>query len=88
MSRFRKRPVVIEAIQWTGDNWDLVHAWLTKVCEIGPIAKTVARRGHHVAITTLEGEVTASPMDWIICGTAGELYPCKPDIFANVYEPV
>lgn len=40
-----------------------------------------------VKIPTLEGEMTASPGDWIITGVKGERYPCKPDIFAATYEP-
>ena len=40
-----------------------------------------------VVITTLEGEMTASPGDWIIKGVKGEFYPCKPDIFEATYEP-
>lgn len=41
-----------------------------------------------VEIPTLEGTMMASPGDWIICGVQGELYPCKPDIFAATYEEV
>ncbi len=41
-----------------------------------------------VTITTLEGDLLASPGDWIITGIKGEQYPCKPDIFAATYEPV
>jgi len=44
-------------------------------------------RGNSVIIPTLEGEMTASPLDWIIKGVSGEIYPCKPDIFAATYEP-
>jgi hypothetical protein len=41
-----------------------------------------------IEIETLEGTMTATPGDWIICGVQGELYPCKPDIFEATYEPV
>ena len=44
--------------------------------------------GSTLVIPTLEGDMTASPGDWIIKGIEGELYPCKPDIFAATYEPV
>ena len=40
-----------------------------------------------ILIHTLEGSMEASPGDWIIKGTAGEYYPCKPDVFKDVYEP-
>ena len=47
------------------------------------------RKGlHELHIPTLEGAMTASPGDWIIRGVQGEFYPCKPDIFAETYEPV
>lgn len=44
--------------------------------------------GDNIILETLEGTMTASPLDWIICGIKGELYPCKPDIFEATYEPV
>jgi hypothetical protein len=44
--------------------------------------------GPVIRISTFEGEMTAQPGDWIIKGVKGELYPCKPDIFAATYEPV
>lgn len=43
--------------------------------------------GEDIAIPTLEGTMIASPGDWIITGVKGEIYPCKPDIFAATYEP-
>ena len=77
--KFRKKPVVIEAIQWTGDN----------VEEIGEFLAGVhwATAGRNAIIPTREGDMAASPNDWIIKGVAGEFYPCKPDIFAATYEP-
>ena len=77
--KFRKKPVVIEAIQWTGDN----------VEEIGEFLAGVhwATAGRNAVIPTREGDMAASPNDWIIKGIAGEFYPCKPDIFEATYEP-
>ncbi|WP_206523127.1 MULTISPECIES: hypothetical protein [unclassified Mesorhizobium] len=95
VSKFRKRPVVIEAIQWTGQNlFDVIaftdgrpdirstHAGMKwdEYCEL------VARDG--LKIYTLEGKMNASPGDWIIRGVQGEFYPCKPDIFEATYQPV
>lgn len=82
MPQLRKKPVVISAIQWDGANVDEVLALtLTK--------GSVRRHGQHgLAIDTLEGTMTADRYDWIICGVKGELYPCKPDIFAATYEAV
>jgi hypothetical protein len=50
-------------------------------------AGDVYRDGDKLMIATREGVMTASPGDWIIRGIAGELYPCKPEIFAATYEP-
>lgn len=83
--RFRKKPVVIDAIQFTGSNQAEVLAFcrpnLSKIALDGAQIMKLP-----VIISTLEGELTASPGDWIIKGTAGEFYPCKPDIFANLYS--
>ena len=75
--RFRKRPVVIEAVQLTRANLLDVANWC------GGQARTSGR----VLIPTLEGEMQADLGDWIIRGVADEFYPCKPDIFAATYEP-
>ena len=83
MPKFRKKPVTIEAIQWTAKNRDEVlalmpaHHWSWQ-----PLDVTGALRIH-----TLEGIMTALPGDWIIKGVKGEFYPCKPDIFEATYEP-
>jgi hypothetical protein len=84
MAKFRKKPVVIEAVQWDG-----------KFTTLEPIMDGV--RGTTVLgqsftddaleIETLEGTMRAEIGDWIIRGVKGELYPCKPDIFAATYEP-
>ena len=76
---YRKKPVMIEAVQWTGEN----HA---EMCEfIDPEAfEIIPRVG--LVIHTLEGDHYASPGDYIIKGINGEFYPCKPDIFAKTYE--
>lgn len=76
---YRKMPVVVEAVQWTGEN----HA---EMCEfIDPeVFEIIPRVG--LVIHTLEGDHHASPGDYIIKGVNGEFYPCKPDIFAKTYE--
>lgn len=81
MARFRKKPVVIEAIQWTGDNHD-------EIAFLGHVNRgAIQRVDRALPIKTLEGEMLAEVGDWIIRGIKGELYPCKPDIFAATYEP-
>lgn len=80
--KFRKKPVVIEAVQWDGHNLAAVAA-LGGATEYGQ-----SFTDDNLTISTLEGEMIANKGDWIIRGVANELYPCKPDIFAATYEPV
>lgn len=88
MPKFRKKPVVIEAvrafeaIRAAGAHWDALPEWLSAAYEKGGIVFA----HDHVSITTLEGTMRAERDDWIICGVKGELYPCKPDIFAATYD--
>src|SRR5690606_38352248 len=86
MAKFRKKPVVIEAVQWrgAGDNNRIIN-WLAqqKVNVDGWLLHDT-----DITIPTLEGAMVARPTDWIIRGVGGEFYPCKPDIFAATYEPV
>ncbi len=86
MARFRKKPVVIEAVQWTGENWADVWAFINSAD--GDMEKYACSPNGAVAIETAEGTMKASPGDWIIKGVKGELYPCKPDIFSETYDPV
>lgn len=81
--KYRKKPVVIDAEQFTEESKDRVFNFVTcnKAAEIldgKPILK----------IQTLEGVMTANIGDFIIKGVSGEFYPCKPDIFEMTYEPV
>jgi hypothetical protein len=88
--KFRKKPVVIEAIKVNDltaeffQRKNLWPPWATEAFESG-----VMQVGEHsVQIKTLEGEMVGAAGDWIIRGVKGELYPCKPDIFAATYEAV
>ena len=78
--RFRKKPVVIEAVQVV-DSKDGIAA----MCRFYPLASL--RPDGSISIKTLEGWMVASIGDWVIKGVAGEFYPCKPDIFDQTYEP-
>jgi hypothetical protein len=86
--KYRKRPVVIEAwpIPTNPDHTQaLPPQWLlSSILKGGVIADPKTGCVH---IKTLEGEMVGNPGDWIIQGVKGELYPCKPDIFAATYEP-
>ena len=82
--RFRKKPVVIEAIQFDGS-----HESADEIISFWPaIKKAYGPRGYleGLQIKTLEGTMRADGGDWIIQGVKGELYPCKPDIFEATYE--
>lgn len=82
--QYRKKPVVIEAIQFTGSNLAecLIFTGVSK-----DSAEGCQAMGLPLIISTMEGDMTASPGDYIIKGVKGEFYPCKPDIFAASYEP-
>lgn len=94
-ARYRKKPVVIEAVQVP--VWDGTSSIVRFVDECVAIAEWCSGSSHMmdppagvksgIHIPTLEGTMIASPGDWIIRGVQGEFYPCKPDIFAATYEP-
>lgn len=78
--KFRKKPVVIEAVQWfEGDP-------LPEGVEMHCVADGLGVPSFP-SIKTLEGWMTVSSGDWVITGVKGERYPCKPDIFEATYEP-
>ena len=92
---FRKKPVVISAVQWTGNNLREIITFTdgppeTRSVHAGMAWETyedlVRRDG--LKIFTLEGMMNADIGDWIIKGVKGEHYPCKPDIFAATYEDI
>lgn len=79
-NKYRKIPVVIEAMQYTGKNATRLLHWMFP--DIEPDATA-----NELTIKTLEGDLHTSPGDWIIKGVKGEFYPCKPDVFEMTYEP-
>lgn len=105
MPKFRKKPVEIEAVQLTHENW-------SEICEhadVGPeeekpngVYLTADGKAHDeppgdaslddlrlgLRIPTLEGVMIGEEGDWIIKGVQGEIYPCKPGIFASTYDSV
>jgi len=95
--KFRKKPVVIEAFQMTparrvdNSEWpDWMHRAWNETREMpGSLYPTVEGTSDGMlSIGTLEGQHLVSWGDWIIQGVRGELYPCKPEIFAMTYELV
>lgn len=87
MQKFRKKPVVIEAVQLDGNTVEIAK-WLQEHGAKFLVWTHPYDSGQdEVKILTLEGTMIAEPGDWIIRGVKGEFYPCKPDIFAATYEP-
>jgi len=85
MAKFRKRPVVIEAVRWDGSNDSLAEIVLLAE---GMEPRPFVDRGNQLVIETPEGEMRASVGCWVIRGVAGEIYPCRSDIFEETYEKV
>ena len=83
MGKFRKKPVVIEAMQFTEETKDQVFNFVT--CNKKP--ETMNNGESRMWVQTLEGDMLVSIGDWVIKGIQGEFYPCKPDIFDATYEP-
>ena len=82
--KYRKKPVVIEAMQFTNESKERVFNFVTCTCT----PEYSYGGAPQLIIQTLEGDMTADVDDWIIKGIKGEFYPCKPDIFEATYEPV
>lgn len=90
MPRYRKKPVVIEAmkvdevLKFAQDAGRSLPQWIHDAYASG----TIIFGQSCIFIVTLEGRMIAAPGDWMIQGIAGEIYPCKPDIFEKTYELV
>lgn len=93
MPKFKKKPIVVEAIRWTGSNLEEIRNFvgsdLIEECvELFDIKRTLKEMLVDIAIDTLEGTMRVDYGDYIIKGVKGEFYPCKPDIFLATYEEV
>jgi len=75
--KYRKKPVVVEAIRFIGSNYEEIREF---------IGQNTLCSDSSIVIPTLEGVMVAKTGDYIIKGIQGEIYPCKPDIFAETYE--
>jgi len=85
MGKYRKKPVVIDAIQFYPTM--PIYEISTLFGGLNSENRTFEKKGDVLVIKTLEGEMVASAGDWIIKGVKGEFYPCKPDVFRITYEP-
>ncbi len=81
VAKFRKKPVIVEAVQWDPSTKE-------GAVEMLRFLPNPAFVGDTIQFKTLEGLMVAQRGDWIIRGVAGEFYPCKPHIFEMTYEPV
>lgn len=89
--KYRKKPIVVEAFQWLGDDrYRYMPEWAVKALKNNVMYYGAVGSGPpcELFIVTLEGIHHASVGDYIIQGVQGELYPCKPDIFEKTYEEV
>jgi hypothetical protein len=96
--KYRKKPVVIDALLWTGYNYTESEMFMEEGLSQGQYEPAAPDRGNGwldgaysnsaKLVTTLEGVMLCQPGDWIIKGVKGEFYPCKPDIFEATYEKV
>jgi len=84
MRRYVKKPIEIEAVQWTGDN----RREIFDFCTLSYFNTDFETGNLKLNIQTLEGNMEASVGDYIIKGIKGEFYPCKPDIFLLTYDEV
>ena len=85
MAQYRKKPVVIEAIQFNGKNAEEIEQWSNNNVKRGLVSEDTLTKVY-LEIETLEGTMTAQLNDYIIKGVNGEFYPCKPDIFEKTYD--
>ncbi len=79
MTKYKKKPVVIEAIRFIGSNYEEIREFIGQNTLCSDLS---------IVISTLEGDMVAQKGDYIIKGVQGEFYPCKPDIFEETYEVV
>ena len=88
VQQFKKKPVIIEAIQYTGNNGHEIEVWSNNKVLQSPVLEPSDNNitGEYLQISTLEGQMSGIVNDWIIKDIQGEFYPCKPDIFKKTYE--
>ena len=92
MKKFRKKPVVIEAVKFNAEKWIYERKQAFPMVETEKVTDGSSSLGSYFTyqpvIETLEGNMIVSDGDYIIKGVQGEFYPCKPDIFEQTYEEV
>lgn len=96
--KFRKKPRVVEAMQWDGTvenateiiDWVLAHGGTASYHDgnSDPATGELTDSIPHIAVKTLDSTARVFRWDWMMRGTVGEFYPCVPDVFLDAYEPV
>ena len=86
--KYRKKPIVVEAMQLTRKFFSVVRDWMPDEDVLEYNTGEFPEDACYIEINTREGVMVASEEDWIIKGIKGEFYACKPDIFALSYEAV
>ena len=87
--KFKKKPVVIDAIQWTGENGEEVRTFIGEKDCIVPIDSPIPlQQFAYMTLKTPEGYLNAQRGDWIIRDANGDFYPCEEEIFTTIYEPI
>ena len=81
MARYKKRPVVVDAIRFKPEKYVEVNQFLLE----HEVVNKAFWKIDHLIIETLEGNMRCKDGDWLIIGVAGELYSCRPDIFEKTY---
>ncbi len=90
MALYRKKPVIVDAFCWTGDELQIEDpTWIVDAIRRGDVSFVgMGTESVSMKIKTFEGTILASRGDWIVKGTAGEIYPVKSGIFKANYEPI
>lgn len=93
MGKYKKKPIVVEAIRWTGSNLEEIRNFvgsdlIEDYMELFSVNGTLKKMLIGIAIDTLEGTMKVDYGDYIIKDVNNELYPCKPDVFEQTYEEV
>ena len=84
--KYRKRPVVVEAWEFTRDSLKAADSWVRRYQNDIKLVSQYGGEVLYIEIKTLEGTMRAELGDYIIKGVQGEFYPCKPDNFEATYE--
>lgn len=86
MKKYRKKPIVIEALKYTGTNLSEIKEWCPKALKKASDGSAIIEGDRSLIIQTLEGDMRLSAGDYLIKGIANEFYPCKNSIFEASYE--